>query len=1770
MPGIPIIPYQKTQDGLLQRFAYASTGKIVDLADFVAYTNAELANFDPPVINSSDTVNSALKTLDGAVRVLKRDKANSADLATVATSGAYSDLTGKPTIPTKVSDLTNDSGYITDVDWDDVDNKPSSFTPAAHSHTTADVTDLTGYQKADSAAEISASDTLNAALGKIQKTLDAKQNSADTIENAEKATKDASGNVITTTYATKAEVSAIPKFKISVVSSLPATGDTATLYLLRTGDESGNLYTEYVYVNNAWEELGTQALDLSGYALKTELPKKVSDLTNDAGYLTVNDKISSATSADSATSATKDSANQIISSTYIKSLSASGRVITITKGDNTTSTITTQDTTYGAATGADLGLVRIGANITNTDGIISLTQSNVTSALGYTPPTQDTTYGVATQEISGLMSNTDKTKLDGIEAGANNYTLPAATSTVRGGVTVGSNITNNSGAISLTKANVTSALGYTPPTQDTTYSEATTTAAGLMSSSDKTKLNGIEAGANNYTLPAATSSVRGGVTVGSNITNTDGAISLTKANVTSALGYTPPTQDTTYGEMTGATSTADGESGLVPAPDAGEQALFLRGDGVWGTPHDTTYNAGTTAQLNTGTDTDNKVWAPKQISDYVKGKVDSIDTGVMSVTTGTTNGSISVDGTDVDVKGLGTGAFNPKYVHPTGSGNNHIPSGGSSGQILKYSADGTAAWANEYSYTHPTSAGNKHVPTGGSSGQVLKYGGSSGTATWGTLTASDVGAAPSDIDTGVMSVATGSANGTLSVDGTDVAVKGLASGAYAAAYTHPTTSGNKHIPSGGSSGQILKYSADGTATWAAEYSYTHPTTAGNKHIPTGGSTGQVLKYGGSSGTASWATLTASDVGALASNGTAAKATADASGNTITTTYATKAEVSAIPKFAISVVESLPATGAAATIYLVTTGTETDNLYTEYIYVDGAWEKLGTQKVDLSGYALKSDITTGSANGTIAVAGTDVSVKGLASGAYAAAYSHPTSAGNKHIPSGGSSGQILKYGGSSGTATWANEYSYTHPASGATAGDYGPSADVTGTNNTTISVPAITVDANGHVTSISNKTYTSKDTVYTHPTTAGNKHIPTGGSSGQVLKYSASGTAAWATLTAADVGAAPSTIDTGVMSVATGSANGTLSVDGTDVAVKGLGSAAYTASTAYAAASHGNHVPTTQTASNSVFLRNDNTWATVTPANIGAAASSHTHNYAGSSSAGGVATSAAKLSTARAIDGVNFDGTAAITHFGTCDTAAATAAKTVACTSFTLVTGSRIVVKFTVTNTAASPTLNVNSTGAKAIQYRGSAISAGYLAANRTYEFIYDGTNYQLVGDLDTNTTYSANNGVSLSGTTFSNSGVRSIATGGTNGTISVDTGGTSAEVAVKGLGSAAYTASTAYAAASHGNHVPTTQTANNAVFLRNDNTWQTVTPANIGAAASSHTHSYAGSSSAGGAATTALKVQNNPAAGSDVDLVYSQMGASDYFRIRTGGASNAGYAELATADDGTEPIYVRQYTGVFTSVTRTATLLDGSGNTSFPGSLTANSIDATKLSGTIPAGCYTNTTYTGANGISLSGTTFSNSGVRSIATGSANGTISVNTNGTTADVAVKGLASGAYAAAYSHPNSGATAGSYGPSADASPAHGAGFSVPYVTINAQGHVTAASTKTITLPAQYVHPTGAGNNHIPSGGSSGQFLKWSSSGVAVWAADNNTLNTAGSTDTSSKIFLIGATSQAANPQTYSDNEVYVTSGVLTTKSVQGGGTACTLQYNATNKCVDFVFA
>ena len=102
------------------------------------------------------------------------------------------------------------------------------------------------------------------------------------------------------------------------------------------------------------------------------------------------------------------------------------------------------------------------------------------------------------------------------------------------------------------------------------------------------------------------------------------------------------------------------------------------------------------------------------------------------------------------------------------------------------------------------------------------------------------------------------------------------------------------------------------------------------------------------------------------------------------------------------------------------------------------------------------------------------------------YTHPTTSGNKHIPSGGSNGQVLRYS-SDGTAAWANISSGTKSdgstnitstlngsnvelgASGATAGSYGDSSAQNPNYGSTFKVPYITVNAKGIVTGISEHT-----------------------------------------------------------------------------------------------------------------------------------------------------------------------------------------------------------------------------------------------------------------------------------------------------------------------------------------------------------------------------------------------------------------------------------------------------------------------------------------------------------------------------------------------------------------------------------------------------------------------------------------------------------------------------------------------------------------------------
>ena len=110
---------------------------------------------------------------------------------------------------------------------------------------------------------------------------------------------------------------------------------------------------------------------------------------------------------------------------------------------------------------------------------------------------------VSASELAAVATSGDYNALTNKPSIPSAYTLPMASTSVMGGVKIGSNINVSGGVISLIRANVTGALGYTPPVSDTTYVNATASAAGLMSSTDKSKLDSIAANANNYVHPAS-------------------------------------------------------------------------------------------------------------------------------------------------------------------------------------------------------------------------------------------------------------------------------------------------------------------------------------------------------------------------------------------------------------------------------------------------------------------------------------------------------------------------------------------------------------------------------------------------------------------------------------------------------------------------------------------------------------------------------------------------------------------------------------------------------------------------------------------------------------------------------------------------------------------------------------------------------------------------------------------------------------------------------------------------------------------------------------------------------------------------------------------------------------------------------------------------------------------------------------------------------------------------------------------------------------------
>lgn len=191
--------------------------------------------------------------------------------------------------------------------------------------------------------------------------------------------------------------------------------------------------------------------------------------------------------------------------------------------------------TLPTASSTVLGGVKIGSGISISSGVISATYTSVGAAAASHTHTASQVTGLATVATSGSYNDlTNKPSIPSLSGYATQSwvtsqgyltSIPAATSSAYGGIQIGYTTSGKNYAVQLSNGKAYVNVPWTDT--NTTYS------AGNNISISGTTINCT------YTLPTASSSVLGGVKVGSNITVSSGTISLSSGNVTSALGYTP-------------------------------------------------------------------------------------------------------------------------------------------------------------------------------------------------------------------------------------------------------------------------------------------------------------------------------------------------------------------------------------------------------------------------------------------------------------------------------------------------------------------------------------------------------------------------------------------------------------------------------------------------------------------------------------------------------------------------------------------------------------------------------------------------------------------------------------------------------------------------------------------------------------------------------------------------------------------------------------------------------------------------------------------------------------------------------------------------------------------------------------------------------------------------------------------------------------------------------------------------------------------------------
>ena len=106
---------------------------------------------------------------------------------------------------------------------------------------------------------------------KIDAMIDAMTVTIDSTITADSTNANAAGSKAVYDFVTKA-IADVSGFHAEIVSELPETGKTNILYLVaKTSAASGDGYDEYLYINGAWERVGSTDIDLSGYVQASEM-----------------------------------------------------------------------------------------------------------------------------------------------------------------------------------------------------------------------------------------------------------------------------------------------------------------------------------------------------------------------------------------------------------------------------------------------------------------------------------------------------------------------------------------------------------------------------------------------------------------------------------------------------------------------------------------------------------------------------------------------------------------------------------------------------------------------------------------------------------------------------------------------------------------------------------------------------------------------------------------------------------------------------------------------------------------------------------------------------------------------------------------------------------------------------------------------------------------------------------------------------------------------------------------------------------------------------------------------------------------------------------------------------------------------------------------------------------------------------------------------------------------------------------------------------------